>query len=103
MKTLKILCLIPLILLALGILSFCLACILETPLNRSSLYEFFAVIGLVLLFIGWLPSFCLSLATLIISTRKQMRKYIEFAVVDIVISVLWFILSMLMFMGGMSV
>ena len=103
MKTLKILCLIPLILLALGILSFCLACILETPLNRSGIYELFAILGILLLFIGWLPAFCLSLAALLISTRKQMRKYIEFAVVDIVISVLWFILSMLMFMGGMSV
>ena len=103
MKTLKILCLIPLILLAFGILSFCLACILETPLNRSGIYELFAVLGILLLFIGWLPSFCLSLTALIISTRAKIKKYIEFAIVDIVISVLWFLFSMLLFMGGMSV
>lgn len=103
MKSPKNLCLIPVILLSLCILSLIMAAILEFPLNRSGLYEFFAVIGFVLLFIGWLPSFCLSLAALIISNRTKIKKYIEFAIVDIVISVLWFLFSMLLFMGGMSV
>ena len=103
MKSPKNLCFIPVILLSLCILSLIMAAILEFPLNRSGIYELFAMLGIILLFIGWLPAFCFSLAALIISTRKQIKKYIEFAVVDIVISVLWFILSLMMFMGGMSV
>lgn len=102
MKSPKILCFIPVILLGLCILSLIMAAILEFPLNRSGIYELFAILGIFLLFIGWLPSFCFSLAALIISTRKMMKKYKEFAIVDIVISVLWFLFSMLLFMGGMS-
>ena len=103
MKSPKNLCFIPVILLSLCILSLIMAAILEFPLNRSGIYELFAMLGIILLFIGWLPAFCFSLAALIISIQKMMKKYKEFAIVDIVISVLWFILSMLMFMGGMSV
>ncbi len=103
MKTLKILCLIPVILLGCSILSFLIAVILEFPTSRSGIYELFAMLGIILLFIGWLPAFCISLAALIISRRQKIKKYLEFAIVDIVISVLWFLFSMLLFMGGSSV
>ena len=103
MKSPKNLCLIPVILLGWSILSFLIAVILEFPTSRSGIYELFAMLGIILLFIGWLPSFCISLAALIISRRQKIKKYVEFAIVDIVISVLWFLFSMLLFMGGRSV
>ena len=103
MKTLKILCLIPVILLGWSILSFVIAGILEFPTSRSGIYELFAMLGILLLFIGWLPAFCISLAALITAKLQKTKKYIGFAIVDIVISVLWFLFSMLLFMGGSSV
>ncbi|WP_027728339.1 hypothetical protein [Treponema sp. C6A8] len=100
MKSPKILCFIPVILFGFCIFSLIVIVIFESTLNGSGIYDFFAIIGIVLFFIGWLPAFCLSLAAIIISTRKKIKKYMVFSVVDIIISVLWFII---MFMGVMSV
>ena len=103
MKTVKTLCFIPVILLGLCLLSLGLASVLEFPLERSGLYLFFGIIGIGLLFFASIPSFCVSVVALIIAVRRKLKRFIGFAITDIVISILWLFLASMLFIGGMSV
>lgn len=88
-----LLTLIPAIIVGTGVLSLILASALEFPLDRNGIYVLFASVSLFILFLMPLPCLVLTIIGLVISIKKQNQKIKIFAILEIIGSLLWLVLS----------
>lgn len=105
----KVLTLIPVIILAVTIICWVIAIILEGPTNRGTVYSVFAFAGLILMFVSPLPCEVLSVIGTVFAikaTKEGTAKAVIFlilGIIEILSCVAGAVLAVLMFIGGQGV
>lgn len=96
---------IPVILPVLSIILFGITNIIESYSRETVLYLIIGFLSTIFLLLGWLPNIVLSILIVIKNKRNNSGNLLglTLGVVGIIISIVWFSFSVLMFVGGQSV
>ena len=101
--------LIPIVVFAITVICMGFAIILEGPTDRGALYSFFALIGILSIFLSPLPCLVISIVGTVFAAKASKEgnipshKYLAIGIVEIIVFVAGVFLACIMFINGQSV
>ena len=100
---------IPIIILAVTVISFVLAVILEGPTDKGAVYVLFAFISIISIFMAPLPCLIISVIGTVLAVKairagdSKARKYLFIGIIEIAVTAVFTVVAVILFITGQSI